>query len=413
MKENKVVTLAEYIINVTNTEAYRAGKLSGRKHMDVTSEVIDSVGGRNNLLKQAKFLENCTDAWKKGKIEIGWCQIKTDINKIHYDICIIPELCKLIKIEDPREHQIRLISNIERRKMEVKEYNWICKYYNNILERLALGKTIQDAEDDLRFHCINEIAKIKEPVWERVFSARVFGDSKVFEKCYREKMITILTNNSPYYEENMENYEIEDNDSKDKSKIGREILKMHGILSYAQTLEWKGPLQYRLDNGKIIATTDYIYGFVINTQTLEHSQPIIISECKKIMTIENKANYESMTYSKDTLYIFCHGYLTPKEVCFLKQLHKIVSEECEFYHWGDLDFGGISIFQYIKDKIFPDLKPYRMGVKDYEDALKIGAGIPLKTSTRKKLEKKEAGLLTDLKEAILHADMTIEQEKLL
>lgn len=25
MKENKVVTLAEYIINVTNTEAYRAG----------------------------------------------------------------------------------------------------------------------------------------------------------------------------------------------------------------------------------------------------------------------------------------------------------------------------------------------------------------------------------------------------
>ena len=59
MKENKVVTLAEYIINVTNTEAYRAGKLSGRKHMDVTSEVIDSVGGRNNLLKQAKFLENC------------------------------------------------------------------------------------------------------------------------------------------------------------------------------------------------------------------------------------------------------------------------------------------------------------------------------------------------------------------
>lgn len=151
----------------------------------------------------------------------------------------------------------------------------------------------------------------------------------------------------------------------------------------------------------------------INTQTLEHSRPFAISGCRRIMTIENKANYESMPYEEDVLYIFCHGYLTPKEVRFLKQLCMIVPKDCEFYHWGDMDFGGISIFQFIKEKVFPDLKPYRMDVKDFEEALANGAGIPMKDSTRKKLERKEAGLLTGLKAEILRTGMTIEQERLL
>ena len=98
---------------------------------------------------------------------------------------------------------------------------------------------------------------------------------------------------------------------------------------------------------------------------------------------------------------------------FLKQLCAVAPENCEFYHWGDMDFGGISIFQFIRKKVFPELKPYRMGEKDFKEALEKGAGIPLKASTREKLEKKDAGLLAELKEVILQTGMTIEQERLL
>ena len=68
---------------------------------------------------------------------------------------------------------------------------------------------------------------------------------------------------------------------------------------------------------------------------------------------------------------------------------------------------------FIKDRIFEKLMPYRMGVEDFEEALKKDAGIPLKASTREKQKKKDAGLLTELKEAILESDKTIEQERLL
>lgn len=112
----------------------------------------------------------------------------------------------------------------------------------------------------------------------------------------------------------------------------------------------------------------------MNTQTLDHAEAYALPGCKRVMTIENKANYESMTYSDDTLYIFCHGFFSPKEVRFLKHICEIVSEECEFYHWGDMDFGGICIFQFIKEKVFPKMQPYRMNALEYWNAIEAGAG---------------------------------------
>ena len=192
-----------------------------------------------------------------------------------------------------------------------------------------------------------------------------------------------------------------------------ELLNMHEIHSYAQILEWKGPLQYQLNEQSIIDTAANVYGTMINTQTLEHAIPYVLPTCKRIMTIENKANYESMSYAEDTLYIFCHGFFTPKEVRFLSKICDIVPKECEFYHWGDMDFGGISIFQFVKDRVFPELLPYKMGVGDFRKAVEAGAGITLKAETRDKLEVKDAGLLTELKNEILDTNLTIEQELLL
>ena len=407
-------TLAGYIIKKTDTERYRAGKLAGEKHLSNITELMEQVGGRQNLIDQANDLVKNTVAGRQEKIRIVWTQVNSNIKRIDYDVSIIPELCRIENVKDSRECQKELIECAKHWKSEVSDISWICSYYDDILDRLVEGKHVTDAGNENNFKCINAIANTKEPIWERVFSAKVLGDSKLFERFYRQKMVSILTHYSPYYEENMEDYDLDEDDSENgRRKSELEILKVHGIMSYSQTLEWKGPLTYRIEDGGIVDTSGQIYGTIINTQTLVHSEPILLTGCKRIMTIENKANYESMQYDEDTLYIFCHGYFTPKEVHFLRQLSSIVPEECEFYHWGDMDFGGISIFQFIKARVFEKLKPYRMSVIDFDDALKKGAGIPLKASTREKLKKKDAGLLTGLKEAILESGQTIEQEKLL
>ena len=397
-KEQEHKTLARWIIDKTNTDHYRAGMLSGWIHSYIDADVMEIVGGRKQLLDQATILENETNAGKMGKFKPDWKDVKTSIKKIDYDVAIIPELCEREQIEDPRERQLRLIARVEKWRRKGQDCAWLCSYYDDLLDLLNRGKEQKELEDETFFVCIDAVAHQKEHVWKRVFSARVLHNSKCFQKNYEDRILSVLKEKSPFYIEEMSD---------------DELLDAHNIHSYAQTLEWKGTLQYIINDEKVIDSSSQIYGTIINTQTMEHARAYALSGCKRIMTIENKANYEDMSYRKDTLYIFCHGFFSPKEVRFLKTICDLVSEECEFYHWGDLDYGGICIFQFIKAQVFPKLLPYKMSQEDFELAVREDAGILLKEDTRNKLIRKNAGLLEPLKEAILKSGLTIEQERLL
>ena len=126
-----------------------------------------------------------------------------------------------------------------------------------------------------------------------------------------------------------------------------------------------------------IDTSSNHYGTVLNAQTLEHAIPTLQKGVEKIIVIENKANYESMEYDPKVLYIFCHGYFSPKEVRYLQMIIKTAPEEIQSYHWGELDNGGIQIFLYNEKNIFPNLIPWRMDAPSYKAALEKEIGIKL------------------------------------
>ena len=202
---------------------------------------------------------------------------------------------------------------------------------------------------------------------------------------------------------------------------------------------------------------------MINSQTLERAFPVSIKGVQRIVTIENKANYEEMKYREDTLYLFCHGFYSPKERIFLKRLMEVAEGEIQYLKpfemlvkdagiacimtsfnkingsfsggshdlcthilreewgfegavvtdWGDMDMGGIRIFRFNKKNIFPKLKPYKMDREAFQEALERGAGIPLEEKKKEKLEKLNAGELEELKKCILEKGVEIEQEILL
>ena len=267
-----------------------------------------------------------------------------------------------------------------------------------LFEKLRQGKIVKEMEDEEWLCCLREIAQIKRPVWKRVFSAKVFRDSKKFEDIYETRVVTVLRNYLNPYEQDVMSDE--------------EVLKEVGILTYAQTLEWKGAVAFQLDTGKVVDTANLSYGIILNAQTLEHSKPIDLPGIRRIMTIENKANYENMPYREDTLYIYCHGFFSPKEVKFLQKLVSLTNEGVEFLHWGDMDYGGIRIFLFNKEKIFSKLQPYRMGRESFVEAVNAEAGIRLEERKRTKLERMYAGELEELRECILEYGVEIEQEML-
>lgn len=390
---------------MAESDKYRAGTLKNKKRTLIAENIVKKngnikegmiviVGGSKNFQEQAKALKKLFH--NEDKFKLNWKAVNTTLEGITFDISIVPELCRLEGLEDPREHQLQLITTVEEWKAKAAE-EWVRKYYNDILVDLKNGKIPKNEKtvDETNFQCLNTIVGLEDYVWERKLSIDVFHNSKTFARLYKSKIITILKKYSPYYVDEMSD---------------DELLTMHKIRSYAQTLEWKGPVKYLIDDKIEIDSSSCLYGTVLNAQTLDHASPISISNCKKIMTIENKANYENMPYTTDCVYIYCHGFFSAKEVRFLKKLCSLADSDCEFLHWGDLDYGGINIFEFNKENIFPELMPYKMDAIHFKDALANGAGMELKPSTRKKLEKKEEGVLNELKEIILETNMVVEQE---
>lgn len=338
MAARETKTLIRWLIEQIDGEKYRAGEASGYRHPKVDKKFLALLGGRESLLSQARAIERDPVLGAAGQIWFDWRDMGADISQIHYSVTVMPELCRREGMEDPRDRQLRYITTL-REWQERAGAKWLIRYYQEEIERL------------------------EKPMEKPIFSARVFGGvkdaemteeklmpSKIFRKKYESKVIHILEHYSSDCVEGMS---------------GDEILAAHGILSYAQTLEWKGPLVYAFDGGAEMYTSVNIYGTIINARTLEHARPIALPGVKRIFTIENKANYEKLKFREDELYIFCHGFFSPKEVRFLKKL-----------------------------------------------VIAAGAGVPVEEEKRRKIEKLEAGELEELKNCILERSLEIEQELL-
>lgn len=413
--KQKIQSLSRYIIEKAECDSYRAGTRSKQWHIEADQKLLDAVGGRSVLLRQAGELEKLTGI--SGKIIVKWKAVRTEIEKITVSPDAIPLLCQVEQIEDPRERQLSQMELAESWKSLVAQADWLIPYYDHILERLNSGKLVKDVpglEDPLFFLFLNKTAEERKPLYRRAFSAQVCtiwngiaqtkqSESKItptkrFEKIYQSAVLSVLKQYSPLYEEGMSD---------------EELLTAHGILTYAQTLEFKGAVSYRIDDGPAISTAAQIYGTMFNKQTLENAVPISIVGIRQIMTIENKANYEKMQFRPDTLYIFCHGFFSPPERKFLSRVVALAGTDTEYFHWGDMDYGGIRIFKFLQKNLFPKLKPWKMDVTDYKMALQMGASISLETDKRERFEQMDAGVLTPLKEAILKNGKEIEQELLL
>ena len=413
--KQKIQSLSRYIIEKAECDSYCAGTRSKQWHIEADQKLLDAVGGRSVLLRQAGELEKLTGI--SGKIIVKWKAVRTEIEKITVSSDAIPLLCQVEQIEDPRERQLSQMELTESWKSRVAQADWLIPYYDHILERLNSGKLVKDVpglEDPLFFLFLNKTAEERKPLYRRAFSAQVCtiwngiaqtkqSESKItptkrFEKIYQSAVLSVLKQYSPLYEEGMSD---------------EELLTAHGILTYAQTLEFKGAVSYRIDDGPAISTAAQIYGTMFNKQTLENAVPISIVGIRQIMTIENKANYEKMQFRPDTLYIFCHGFFSPPERKFLSRVVELAGTDTEYFHWGDMDYGGIRIFKFLQKNLFPKLKPWKMDVTDYKMALQMGASISLETDKRERFEQMDAGVLTPLKEAILKNGKEIEQELLL
>ena len=203
--------LINWIIDSVDNANYRKGALTGWKHPKVDAKMIAAVGGHAALLQQAKEIEDDPVLGNSENIWFDWRDMKGDIQTIHFQIAAIPLLCKRVGREDAREHQKKLIEMVQSWRDQTRnqsrdqsnQESWILKYYEEMLASLRKGNKTPEAEDEAMLHCMNCIAAQDTFIWENAFSTNVFGNSKVFRKQYKTKVISALQKYSPYYVDEM------------------------------------------------------------------------------------------------------------------------------------------------------------------------------------------------------------------
>lgn len=363
------------------------------------------VTGKECLLKEALWLQSC------GLIVIRkWRSYGNDIEKIEYSLEKIMEFYKIAERQPKFALADKKVKRL-RSYQEQVESDWIKQYYQNYIEETERGKgtkkeSVKSTEgqnarleeekvEELIFQCLSGIEKLQVPTYIRLFSSNSLGGSKIFEEKLETKILSIAKKYHPFVVEDMDKYR---------------ILEQLYLDTYSQRLELKGNLKIILD-GEEIDLSLYKYGTILNSETLKKAEIVKNQTIKKIITVENKANFISMPYEEGTLILFSHGFFSPLERDFLKRLEDVLKEGAAYFHTGDLDYGGIRIFKHIREQIFPSLQPYQMSVEQYQKY--EHNAIDIEKSALEKLQKMEEPLLQDLIACICEKKKIIEQENFL
>jgi hypothetical protein len=232
-------------------------------------------------------------------------------------------------------------------------------------------------------------------VLKRVFSQSVLHDSKRFEQAVERKLLAI------YRRYGLVEYE------KDE-----EYFDSLGIVEHPKLSRLSGPMRFRV-NGVVTNVGSLPGGIGLSSETVEALE-IESIDAKRIICVENLTSYYQMVQavenaSKDevdcrepTLVIYMGGFPHRSLQKFLRKVAVFLvgmesAQTPKVYHWGDMDYGGILIFEFVKKLCFPTLLPYKMNVDTYEKYAEIG--IPFSSSYAEKLE----GLLQDSHYEVWHS----------
>ncbi|MBO0857145.1 MAG: DUF2399 domain-containing protein [Chloracidobacterium sp.] len=239
------------------------------------------------------------------------------------------------------------------------------------------------------------LAQLREPALERKFSVRLFGDSKRFEDL-RGAIIRTLRRHDP------ESAVFGDDDGA--------LLRAYRLERAPEYVPIAGPLILQSDH-QTLDLTPFVAGVAIPATTLNH---VTAHRCEgsAVVTVENSTSFTEFIAAKpaSTLAIYTGGFASPAVVGILSKI-RAERPDLPFFHWGDLDVGGLCILAHLR-KSLGEVEPLAMDGAICD--LYLGRSQPLNANEREGLMQLRAeSLLIDCVELIDHllkTDRKLEQE---
>jgi len=347
---------------------------------------------------------------EQGLIEIEWVPFEKG-NIIRYVSLNLEQVPRAYLLADrvPKKDELsELMGEIENLQKKIK-IDWINRFLEDCLleiqekQRIPARLPKDKEERELLFKTFIGLQDLNESeILERVFSLKYLGNSKLFQKKIRRKLASLAGQ-----------YLHEGNDLSED-----DILAELGINKTSDEVLIRGPIIFSYQ-GRIIDYTPFFFGGIIDTRFVG-AMKIIKADFKKLLVIENKANFHFLTAQnlpQDILLLYIGGFPGPLKRKLLEKIYQFNLSnklKMQFYHWGDLDVGGLKIFNLVKG-VLPTLEPLFMDsntllrYKGYGDVFDPG----YEKQVEKLLSKKEFAQFKGLLEVMLQEKIRLEQEALL
>ena len=227
------------------------------------------------------------------------------------------------------------------------DYPWIAEWVKELLDRWSRNKPINGlAPGDcqtarLLILALEAVAAGRQRNLDlRTFSTRELGNSKAMENLLSKFAVV------------WKKYHTTD-------LCAEELAATLGLVKFPPALLLRGPVVLYLENREVDCLG--IEPFIgLPPQSILGIGTDILPDY--VLTIENLASFNRYAAEiiDNGLIVYTAGFPAPGIGDFLRKLDACLPENIPFYHWGDLDEGGLKIFAFVQTFLCHTLHPHLM-----------------------------------------------------
>jgi len=336
----------------------------------------------------------------QGIVRLQWH--KWDENNLLDAVDLLPERVAdvyTITRRTPRSTQHSELINLL--DQHIPRANWHVAFLAWARTQLTASRAIAPLKlDDARWNAdllrgLSALAELTAPTLERIFSVRVFGNSKRFTEL-KSAIIRVLRQ----HDQTAEAYGEDD----------AALLRAYLLDRVPEYVPLAGSL--RFNQGQTLLDVGLFRPSVALSATTLRMASIAECAATRVVTVENSTSFSELALHRATsdLIVYTGGFASPTVISLLRQI-RTAQPQILLLHWGDLDAGGLRILAHVRREVGA-IEPLAMDVATFEQHRAHAQ--PLTVNDRRALEQlRTVPELTDcgaLIEHLLAAGLKLEQE---
>ena len=282
-------------------------------------------------------------------------------------------------------------------------HDWRALALDHILRQLEDHKSpapfILGADDwnqDLLDALLALPPNVAEELPYRVFSVRVFNDSKRFETLKRAVARMAKRHHMEWRDLN-----------------SHEILRELGLVPNPSHLHMYGPWRLVDGEGQIMRLGQFTPSVGIPATLVAHIARVEV-EASRVICVENLTTFYELVQHEEGHFAALCLWGNPSPACrhLLRILIQTLPENVPLQLWADMDYGGFNILLQLRQTVSRRFVPYRMDTTTLETFSHWGQ--PITPADRRNLERlRDHPLLSDVTstiDTVLRNEVKLEQE---